>query len=122
MTSGRLLGILLLYKSIRYSPKMYLFTIKQLNIFDLITAQTHISAVKLFLSLQITNRVLILLLYKSIRCWYSFELPQQVEAIQMSTNNLCFYKETQKKNHINIIKYALIQFPAYFSCKFVLIR
>ena len=30
---------------------------------------------------------------KSICCWYSFELPQLVEAIQTSTHNICFYKE-----------------------------
>ena len=35
-------------------------------------------------------------LYKSICCWYSFELPQLAEAIQMSTNNICFYKELDK--------------------------
>ena len=27
-------------------------------------------------------------LYKNICCGYSFELPQQVEAIQMSTHNM----------------------------------
>ena len=37
-----------------------------------------------------------LLLYKNICCWYSFELPRQVEAIQMNTNNIYFYKESQK--------------------------
>ena len=31
--------------------------------------------------------------YKRICCWYSFELPKLVEAIQMSTNNVSFYKE-----------------------------
>ena len=35
-------------------------------------------------------------LYKSICCGYSFELPQLVEANQMSTNNICFYKEVDK--------------------------
>ena len=35
-------------------------------------------------------------LYKSICCLYSFELPQLVEAIQMSTNNICFYKDIDK--------------------------
>ena len=62
-----------------------------------------------------------LLLYKRICCWYSFELPRLVEAIQMRTNNISFHKENQKKNCIGIIKYALIQFPAYLSCKFALI-
>ena len=32
-------------------------------------------------------------LYKNICCGYLFELPQLVEAIQMSTHNICFYKE-----------------------------
>ena len=35
--------------------------------------------------------------YKSIYCWHSFELHQQVDAIQMSTHNICFYKEEDKK-------------------------
>ena len=35
-------------------------------------------------------------LYESICCGYSFELPQQVEAVQMSTHNVCFYKEVDK--------------------------
>ena len=35
-------------------------------------------------------------LYKSICCGYSFELPQLVEAIQMSTHNICFYKVVDK--------------------------
>ena len=30
---------------------------------------------------------------KSICCWYLFELPQSVEAIQMSTSSICIYKE-----------------------------
>ena len=29
-------------------------------------------------------------------CGYSFELPRLVEAIQMSTHNVCFYKEVDK--------------------------
>ena len=35
-------------------------------------------------------------LYKSICCGYSFELPRLVEAIQMSTDNIYFYKEVDK--------------------------
>ena len=34
-------------------------------------------------------------LYKSICCEYSFELL--VDAIQMSTHNICLYKEVKKK-------------------------
>ena len=29
--------------------------------------------------------------------WYSFELHRQVDAIQMSTHNICLYKEVDKK-------------------------
>ena len=36
-------------------------------------------------------------LYKSICCWYSFELHRQVNAIHMDTHNLCLYKEVDKK-------------------------
>ena len=36
-------------------------------------------------------------LYKSICCGYSFELHWQVDAIQMGTHNICFYKEVDKK-------------------------
>ena len=35
-------------------------------------------------------------LYKSICCWYSFELPPLVEAVQMSTSNMCLYKGVDK--------------------------
>ena len=38
-------------------------------------------------------------LYKSICCENSFELHQQVDAIQMSTHNICLYKEVKKKGH-----------------------
>ena len=36
-------------------------------------------------------------LYKGICCGYSFELHRQVNAIQMSTHNICLYKEVKKK-------------------------
>ena len=36
-------------------------------------------------------------LYKGICCEYSFELHRQVDAIQMSTHNICLYKEVKKK-------------------------
>ena len=53
--------------------------------------------VKKFRSLQITTSVLFsLLLYKGICCGYSFELHRQVDAIQMSTHNICLCKESQK--------------------------
>ena len=29
-------------------------------------------------------------------CRHSFELPELVEAIKMSTHNICFYKEVDK--------------------------
>ena len=36
-------------------------------------------------------------LYKGICCGYSSELHEQVDAIQMSTHNICLYKEVKKK-------------------------
>ena len=54
--------------------------------------------VKKFRSLQITASVLFsLLLYKGICCGYSFKLHRLVDAIQMSSHNICFYKDNQKK-------------------------
>ena len=41
-------------------------------------------------------------LYKSICCGYSFELHQQVDAIQMGTHIICFYKE-EDKNTLAVI-------------------
>ena len=35
-------------------------------------------------------------LYKNIYCGHSFELPRLVEAIQMSSHNICFYEEVDK--------------------------
>ena len=43
-------------------------------------------------------------LYESICCWHSFELPRQVEAIQMSTNNICWYKAINKSTRSVILK------------------
>ena len=76
-----------------------------LTIVDLITALTLVSAQSNnFGVFKFQLLYFYLLLYKSICCWYSFELPQLVEAIQMSTNNIGFYKENQKKIHIRTIK------------------
>ena len=36
-------------------------------------------------------------LYKGICCGYSFKLHRQVDAIQMSTHNICLYKDVKKK-------------------------
>ena len=41
------------------------------------------------------------ILYKSI-CWYLFELPRLVEAIQMSTISICLYKEADKSTSCNL--------------------
>ena len=38
-------------------------------------------------------------LYKGICCVYSFELHRLVDAIQMSTHNICLCKEVKKKVH-----------------------
>ena len=36
-------------------------------------------------------------LYKSICYWYSPEMRQQVDAIQIVSHNICLYKEVNKK-------------------------
>ena len=41
-------------------------------------------------------------LFKSICCGYSFELHRQVDAIQMSTHNICLYKEVKKKKTLAV--------------------
>ena len=68
---------------------IFFFYIKIKNsVFDLITTHTHISVQtdNQFLSLQITACVLLSAYSeKLICCWYTFELPRQVEAIQIST-------------------------------------
>ena len=42
-------------------------------------------------------------LYKNMYCWYSFEL----EVIQMSTNNICFYKEADKSKRALVEDYEI---------------
>ena len=54
--------------------------------------------VKEFQSLLITVLVLKRLLYKSLCCGQLFELPREVEAIQMSINNIAFIKKIRKEN------------------------
>ena len=67
------------------------------TVFALITARAPISAQSSTLVvLTLQSVYFYLLLYKNICCGYSFELPQQVEAIQMSTHNICFYKKNHK--------------------------
>ena len=53
--------------------------------------------IKQFHSLQITASVLCLLLYKDIWCGCPFEVHRLVDAIEMSTLNICNYKENKKK-------------------------
>ena len=48
--------------------------------------------------------IFLIFLYKGICCGYSFELHRQVDAIQMSTNNICLYKEVDKKYTCCILK------------------
>ena len=73
---------------------------QQHTIFDLITAHAPISAQSSNLVVFRLKPVYFYLLYKNICCWYSFELPRQVEAIQMSTNNIRFYKESTCNIHL----------------------
>ena len=106
-----------------FKPKKYrYFSAKTYyTVFSLITTHAPISAQSSNLGVFTLQPVhFYLLLYKNIRCGYSFELPRQVEAIQMSgysfelprqveaiqtsTHNICFHKEIQqiishKKHH-----------------------
>ena len=41
-------------------------------------------------------------LYKSICCGYSFDLHQQVNAIQMGIHNICLYKADKKYTSCNL--------------------
>ena len=67
------------------------------TVFDLITAHTPISAQSSNFVVFMLQPMFLYVLYKSICYGYSFELPQQVEAIQMSTHNICFYKDNQEQ-------------------------
>ena len=65
-----------------------------------------------------------LLIYKCICCMYSFELSQPIEAIQMSTNNICLYKENQEKKiwALTLLNNTLMKFSVDLTLKCVLIR
>ena len=78
---------------------MYVFVEKEENtVLDLINAHNPISAQSSnFIVFMLQSIFLYVLLYKSICCGYSFELPQQVEAVQMSTHNICLYKDNQEQ-------------------------
>ena len=66
-------------------------------VFDLITIHNPISAQSSnFVVFRLHLMYLYLLIYKSICCGQSFELPQQVEAIQMCTHNIRRHKMTHK--------------------------
>ena len=69
------------------------------TVLDLITAHAPISTQSSNLVVfRVQPLYFYLLLYeKNIYCGYSFELPRQVEAIQMSTLNICFYKKNIRK-------------------------
>ena len=59
--------------------------------------------VKRFHSLQITGSVLFrLLLYKGVCCGYSFELHRLVDAIRMSTHNICRCNSNEYPQHMRL--------------------
>ena len=95
--------------TIHVTPAKESIQIMIYTVFNLITAHTLISS-------QSRNSAVFCLqpvyffsdfLYKGICCGYSFELHRLVDVIQMSTHNICLYKENQKKSHyhhqINLI-------------------
>ena len=68
--------------------------------FDLITAHTPISTQSsCYMVFRLQSVHFYPFFYKSICCGYLFELPQQVEAIQISSNNICFYEDQKKVSH-----------------------
>ena len=66
--------------------------------------------VKQFRTLRITASVLFGYFFIGICCGYPFELHPLVDAIQMSTHNICFYKENQKKWHKHHLISSLLIF------------
>ena len=71
------------------------------TVFDLITAHTAISAQSSYVVVFRLQSAYILstFFYKGICCGYSFELHRLVDAIQMSTHNIGFFKENQGNTH-----------------------
>ena len=65
-------------------------------------------------SFSFTDSLVSHFLYKSKRCVYSYELHQQVDAIQMVMHNRCPFKEVDKKysgcnlKTMELLDYALI--------------
>ena len=98
-------------RSIWQSPFEFEIRIVDCTVFDLITAHTPISAQSsnsVVFRLQPVYFFLPLYSYKSIYCGYSFELHRLVDAIQMSTHNICIYKENQKKKSHNHHQISLL--------------
>ena len=90
------------------------------TIFNLITAYTPISAQsRNSVSSDYNLCTFSLLLYKGICCEYSFELHWLVDAIQMSTHNICLYKENQKKKKKSHIHHQTVLFWSFYSVSLV---
>ena len=69
--------------------------------FNLITAHTPIGTQSSnFAIFRLQPVYFYLLLNKSMCCGNSYELPQQVKAIQMSANNKCFFFNGNLKKNI----------------------
>ena len=88
------------------------------TVFDLITAHAPISAQSSNLVVFTSQPVYFyLILYKNICCGYSFKLPWQVEAVQIRTYNICFYKENQKiishKRHYEVLCWSFFKVCSY---------
>ena len=90
-----------------------------------------------FVGFRLQSMLYYLRLYNSIWTGYSSEMPRHVEAIQMTTHNVCFYKlveefkwvpsiyafykENQNTYYIRVIKYALQEVLCSFHFKCALI-
>ena len=83
-----------------FSSAILYYPVSIYTVLNLITTHAPISAQSSnLLAFRIQPVYFYLLLCKNICCWYSFELPLQVKAIQMRTNNMYFYEKNQKILH-----------------------
>ena len=78
-----------------YPQHLFSWRKKKATLFDLITTHIPISAQSSY-SVVFTS-VPFCLLFKGICCKYPFVLHGHVDAIEMGTYNICFYKENRNK-------------------------
>ena len=75
-------------------------------------------AVKQFQSSDYSQCTFCQLLYKGICCGYPFELHRLVDAIQMGTHNMCFYKSEKERQKYCIIRSNTVYIYIYSGYQF----